>query len=80
VAIVARREEALAEAKADILAAAPGATVVTVSADVSTAGGGERRLGAVAGLGGLDIGATTPARRRRGRSWASDVTCKRTST
>jgi NAD(P)-dependent dehydrogenase (short-subunit alcohol dehydrogenase family) len=56
VAIVARREEALAEAKADILAAAPGATVVTVSADVSTPEGAAKAVsGAVAGLGGLDI-------------------------
>lgn len=56
VAIVARREDALAEAMADILAAAPGARVVTISADVSTVDGAEKAVSlAVAGLGGLDI-------------------------
>ena len=56
VAIVGRREDALAEARADILAAAPGATVVTISADVSTAEGAGKAVSlAVTGLGGLDI-------------------------
>lgn len=56
VAIVGRREDALAEASADILAAAPGARVVTISADVSTSDGAAKAVSqAIAGLGGLDI-------------------------
>ncbi len=56
VAIVARRLDALEEAKATILAAAPHAEVFAISADLATAEGVEASMNdAVGSLGGLDI-------------------------
>jgi len=56
VAIVARREEELAAARRSILAAAPGATILTVSADVATAEGTAHAVEATTrAFGGLDI-------------------------
>jgi NAD(P)-dependent dehydrogenase (short-subunit alcohol dehydrogenase family) len=56
VAIVARRETVLADTKAEIEAAAPSATVVTCTADVSSAEGVESAFhAAVSGLGRIDI-------------------------
>ncbi len=56
VALVARGAEALAKAEAELRAAAPGAEVATVAADVSTAEGCERAFrGAEAAFGRVDI-------------------------
>ena len=56
VAIVARRENVLADTKAEIEAAAASATVVTCTADVSSAEGVESAFNtAVSGLGQIDI-------------------------
>jgi 3-oxoacyl-[acyl-carrier protein] reductase len=56
VAIVARREDVLTETKAEIEAAAPSATVVTCTADVSSADGVESAFNdAISGLGRIDI-------------------------
>jgi NAD(P)-dependent dehydrogenase (short-subunit alcohol dehydrogenase family) len=56
VALVARRPDALEEARQRILAAAPSARVELISADVSTPDGCEGAVArAVAALGGLDI-------------------------
>ena len=56
VALVARGAEALARAEAEVKAAAPGAKVVPIQADVATAEGCERAFAeAVRGLGQVDI-------------------------
>jgi NAD(P)-dependent dehydrogenase (short-subunit alcohol dehydrogenase family) len=56
VALVARGAEALSKARAELQAAAPGAEVATVAADVSTAEGCERAFReAEAALGRVDI-------------------------
>jgi NAD(P)-dependent dehydrogenase (short-subunit alcohol dehydrogenase family) len=56
VALVARREPDLEAARVSILADAPGATVLTVTADVATAEGTAHAVETVArALGGLDI-------------------------
>ncbi len=56
VAIVARRPDALDEARQHILAAAPGARVEAISADVSTAEGCEGAVSrTLEAFGGLDI-------------------------
>ncbi len=84
VAIVARRPEALEEARASIVAAAPGAEVVTISADVATDAGtrsaAETALGA---LGGLDIlvnnagrSAAGPALDQGDEAWLADLELK----
>lgn len=56
IALVARREGPLAEAKARIAAAAPSAKIVTVAADIATAEGCTRAFKAAeAGLGQIDV-------------------------
>ncbi|OAI42527.1 short-chain dehydrogenase [bacterium SCGC AG-212-C10] len=73
VAIVARRLDALEEAKAAILAVAPGANVLCVSADVSTAEGTAAAAAEVLGaFGGLDILVNNAGRSAGGRALEQD--------
>jgi 3-oxoacyl-[acyl-carrier protein] reductase len=84
VAIVGRRLEVLAEARADILAAAPGSIVVTIGADVSTVEGATRSVGeAVEALGGLDVvvnnagtSAAGPFLAQEDETWIADLDLK----
>lgn len=84
VAIVARRPDALEEARLAILAAAPGGEVVTIAGDVATAEGTQAAAGqALAALGGLDIlvnnagrAASGPALTQGDDAWLSDLELK----
>lgn len=84
VAIIARRPDALQEAHDSILAAAPRATVVRVSADISGAEGANDAVErAVAELGGLDIlvnnagsAAAGPFLNHSDEAWQADLDLK----
>lgn len=84
VAIVARRPDALEEARQSILAAAPGSEVTTISGDVATAEGTQAAAEqALAALGGLDIlvnnagrSAAGPALTQGDEAWLSDLELK----
>lgn len=84
VAIVARRPDALTEARQGILAAAPGSEVITISGDVATAEGTQAAAEqALAALGGLDIlvnnagrAASGPALTQSDDAWLSDLELK----
>ncbi len=84
VVIVARRLDALAEARGSIIAAAPNAEVVTISADVATADGTQAAAEqALSALGGLDIlvnnagrAASGPALSQSDEAWLSDLELK----
>lgn len=73
VAIIARRPDALDEAKAAILAAAPGATVHTIPGDVAEAAGVTAAAeAALAALGGCDILVNNAGRSAAGPALAQD--------
>ena len=84
VAIIGRRVDALEEAKLAIVAAAPGATVYVISADVATAAGTEAASqAALAALGGCDIlvnnagrSAGGPALGQDDEAWMADLELK----
>lgn len=84
VAIIGRRVDALEEAKLAIVAAAPGATVHVISADVATAAGTEAASqAALAALGGCDIlvnnagrSAGGPALGQDDEAWMADLELK----
>ncbi len=84
VAIVARREDALEEARRAIITAAPGATVLTISADVATVEGTQSAAErALAAFGGLDIlvnnagrSAAGPALAQGDDAWMADLELK----
>jgi len=84
VAIVARRPDVLAEARASIITITPGAEVVTISADVATAAGTQAAAQqALSALGGLDIlvnnagrSAAGPALTQSDEAWLADLELK----
>ncbi len=84
VAIIARRLDALDEAKSAILAAAPGATVYTIAGDVAEAAGTTAAAeAALAALGGCDIlvnnagrSAGGPALGQDDAAWQADLELK----
>ncbi len=84
VAIVARGEEALARAEAELRAAAPQAKVAAIAADIATAEGCERAFAAAErALGGVDILVNNAGTSQRGpflevsdALWQSDLDLK----
>ena len=84
VAIVARRPDVLAEARASITAAAPDSEVVIISADVATAEGTQAAAeAALSAFDGLDIlvnnagrAAAGPALTQGDEAWLSDLELK----